>query len=250
MLSELVLPAPAKLNLFLHIIGRRADGYHSLQTLFQFLDFGDELAFFLNTGHKGVELISTLPGVPHEDNLIVKAARLLQEASGTGMGVRIRLEKRLPMGGGLGGGSSNAATTLLGLNALWGLEFSEDRLAELGLQLGADVPVFVRGRSAFAQGVGEILTPVSPQERWYLVLLPDVHVDTTAMYGHKDLTRNTPPITFFAPLEQGGSPQQESAQQQQILSVQGNDFEPLVRRLYPEVDKSLALLDNLASLSS
>ena len=148
--AELILPAPAKLNLMLHILGRRADGYHELQTLFQFLDFGDELGFALRNDGQ-IHLHTEIAGVPHDSNLIVRAARLLQAASGTALGADIWLDKRLPMGGGIGGGSSDAATTLLGLNHLWGAQLSEDQLAALGLQLGADVPVFVRGRAAFAE---------------------------------------------------------------------------------------------------
>lgn len=234
MLTELVLPAPAKLNLFLHIIGRRPDGYHNLQTLFQFLDFGDQLTFVLSDTSSGITLASDLQGVAPEDNLIVKAARLLQRESGCRHGVRIQLDKQLPMGGGLGGGSSNAATALLGLNVLWGLNFTIDQLADLGLTLGADVPVFVRGHSAFAEGVGEVLSLVDPEEYWFLVAIPDVQVNTAAMYGHRDLTRDSMPIKVCAAFDQ--RPDQRRR----------NDFEPLVRALYPEVDKTLSLLDNLA----
>ena len=229
---ELVLPAPAKLNLFLHITGRRPDGYHNLQTLFQFLDFGDQLT--ITKRDPGIELVSSLEGVKPEDNLIVKAVRLLQQEVGRELGAEILLDKKLPMGGGLGGGSSNAATTLLGLNALWGLNLTIDRLAMIGLKLGADVPVFVRGHSAFAEGVGEILTPMDPQEDWFLVTVPDVRVNTAAMFGHSDLTRDSLPIRVCASLDQGSE------------QPRRNDFEPLVRSLYPEVDKTFSLLDNLA----
>lgn len=234
MSSALVLPAPAKLNLFLHIIGRREDGYHLLQTLFQFLDYGDELSFEVDPNSPQIRLNSNIPELDNDENLIVRAAKLLQKASGIKQGAKIILDKQLPMGGGVGGGSSDAATALLGLNALWNAGLSMDRLAELGLQLGADVPVFVRGRSAFAEGVGELLQPIDPDEDCYLVLVPDVHADTTALYRHKDLTRDTPPIKVFAAFDRSGR----------------NDFEPLVRRLYPEVDKYLALLDNFDGLSS
>lgn len=159
----LTLPAPAKLNLMLHITGRRADGYHELQTLFQFLDYGDELV--LRPREDGqIRLLTELPGVDHDSNLIVRAARLLQRESGCALGADIQLTKRLPMGGGIGGGSSDAATTLVGLDHLWNTRLGEDRLAELGLNLGADVPVFVRGRAAFAEGVGERLQPVDLPE--------------------------------------------------------------------------------------
>ena len=229
-INRLVLPSPAKINRFLHIIGRRADGYHQLQTLFQFLDFGDELII---KPHDSLILETALPELRTEDNLILQAARLLQQTTGCAKGAHITLDKRLPMGGGVGGGSSNAATALLGLNKLWNLGLSEDQLAEMGLKLGADVPVFVRGRSAFAEGVGEQLTPMNPSEPWFVVLIPDVHVNTAAMYGHEDLTRDTPPIKVAAANDQKGQ----------------NDFEPLVRQLYPEVDKCLTLLDNFGHSS-
>ncbi len=237
MLTTLVLPAPAKLNLFLHITGRRADGYHELQTLFQFVEYGDELCFEMHSPehdeNSEIQLVSNVPELGNDDNLIIKAARMLRQESGVKKGVKISLDKRLPMGGGVGGGSSDAATALLGLNALWNLGFNEDQLAHMGLKLGADVPVFVRGKSAFAEGVGEVLQPVEPDENWYLVLIPDIHVNTAAMFRHKELTRDTSPIKVCAALGQGFQ----------------NDFEPLVRRLYPEVDKSLTLLDNFGSSS-
>ena len=237
MLSELVLPAPAKLNLFLHIIGRRPDGYHNLQTLFQFLDYGDQLTF--TALDEGVELVTALAGVPVADNLVMKAVRLLQQASGCRSGVRIVLDKRLPMGAGLGGGSSDAATALLGLNALWGLGLSMDQLAELGLQLGADVPVFVRGYSAFAEGVGDVLTSLKPPQEWVLVVVPDAHVNTAAMYGHRDLTRDSLPITLCAASDLSFANHQQRR----------NDFQALVCALYPQVDKTLRVLDNFADLS-
>ncbi|MDP0588764.1 MAG: 4-(cytidine 5'-diphospho)-2-C-methyl-D-erythritol kinase [Candidatus Endonucleobacter bathymodioli] len=228
--NKLVLPAPAKINRFLYIIGRRADGYHQIQTLFQFLDYGDELVF---EHYDSLELETQLSELQTDSNLVIKAAKLLQQKTGCSKGARIYLDKKLPINGGVGGGSSNAATTLLGLNRLWALGLEEESLAELGLQLGADVPVFVRGRSAFAEGVGELLTPVSPSTPWYLVLIPDAHVNTKAMYGHDDLIRDTRPITVFDALEQDGR----------------NDFEPLVRKLYPEVESCLKLLDNYRHLS-
>jgi len=230
-MSTLCLPAPAKLNLFLHITGRRADGYHNLQTLFQLLDHGDTLRFE-TLDHAAIELQPELPGVPARDNLIVRAARLLQAHSGCNLGARIHLEKQLPMGGGIGGGSSNAATTLLALNHLWDLRLSLDELATLGLRLGADVPVFVRGRSAWAEGVGEHLQPVSLPDSNYLILVPPCHVSTAQIFSEEALTRDTSPITIAAFLE-GGTPKENTyGDGGQIVR---NDCEPVVRRLYPAV---------------
>ena len=224
--AQLTLPAPAKLNLMLHIVGRRADGYHELQTLFQFLDYGDELGFAVREDGE-IRLHTEIPGVPHDSNLIVKAARSLQQQSGCPLGADIWLDKRLPMGGGIGGGSSDAATTLLGLNHLWRLNWDEDRLAELGLALGADVPVFVRGRAAFAEGVGERLQPVELSEPWFLVVAPQVFVSTAEIFSDPELTRNTPPITVRSLLAGGGH----------------NDCQPVVEKRYPEVRNALNLLN-------
>lgn len=223
--DTLTLPAPAKLNLFLHITGQREDGYHTLQTLFQLLDFGDELSFSLRDDDE-IRLEPEIEGVPHEDNLIVKAARLLQTHSNKLQGANIHLTKLLPMGGGIGGGSSNAATTLLALNQLWQTQLTLPELAELGRQLGADVPVFIEGNSAWAEGVGEQLQALELPEKWYLVLTPNCHVSTAEIFSHKDLTRDTPSITVAAFLEQGGV----------------NDCQPLVRNLYNEVDSALSWL--------
>ena len=179
-------PSPAKLNLFLYITGQRADGYHTLQTLFQFLDYGDTISIELRDDGD-IRLLTPVEGVEHEDNLIVRAARLLMKTAAdsgrlpTGSGANISIDKRLPMGGGLGGGSSNAATVLVALNHLWQCGLSMDELAEMGLTLGADVPVFVRGHAAFAEGVGEILTPVDPPEKWYLVAHPGVSRNVAKM---------------------------------------------------------------------
>lgn len=192
-MATLTLPAPAKLNLWLHIIGRRPDGYHELETVFQFLDHADQLHYSLRDDGQ-IHLRTEIAGVPHDSNLIVKAARKLQQQSGCALGVDIWLDKILPMGGGIGGGSSNAATTLLALNHLWQLGWDEDRLAGLGLGLGADVPVFVRGHAAFAQGVGEQLTPVDPEEPWYVVLVPQVSVSTAEIFSHPELTRDSLPL--------------------------------------------------------
>lgn len=224
--AKLTLPAPAKLNLMLHIVGRRADGYHELQTLFQFLDYGDELGFAVRQDGE-IRLHSDIPGVPHDSNLIVKAARQLQQQSGCPLGADIWLDKRLPMGGGIGGGSSDAATTLLGLNHLWRLDWDEDRLAALGLALGADVPVFVRGRAAFAEGVGERLQPVELSEPWFLVAAPQVFVSTAEIFTDPELTRNTPPIKVRSLLAGGGH----------------NDCQPVVEKRYPEVRNALNLLN-------
>lgn len=219
-------PAPGKLNLMLRIVGRRADGYHLLQTVFQFIDLCDWLTFrVLDSGE--VMLRTPLPGVPPELDLTVRAARLLQEESGCRRGVEIAIDKRLPMGGGLGGGSSDAATTLLALNRLWALGFSNERLQELGLRLGADVPVFVKGVSAWAEGVGEKLTPVDLPESWFVVLVPDCPVATAKVFGAPNLTRNSPPITI----------------QSFLSGNQVNDCLAVVRKMYPPVRRAL---DDLA----
>ena len=224
--AELILPAPAKLNLMLHILGRRADGYHELQTLFQFLDFGDELGFALRPDGE-IHLHTAIDGVPHDSNLIVRAARMLQQHANCTLGADIWLDKRLPMGGGIGGGSSDAATALLGLNHLWQLNYSEDQLASLGLSLGADVPVFVRGHAAFAEGVGEKLQPVTLSEPWFLVAIPQVLVSTAEIFSDPELTRDTPPIKVRSLLEGGGR----------------NDCQPVVTKRYSEVRNALILLN-------
>ncbi|KUM03958.1 4-(cytidine 5'-diphospho)-2-C-methyl-D-erythritol kinase [Chromobacterium subtsugae] len=174
-------PAPAKLNLLLHVVGKRADGYHLLETVFRFIDFGDTLEIAAR-GDGMIELLTPTDGVPAEQDLTVRAARLLQRESGCALGASIRLDKRIPMGGGLGGGSSDAATVLIALNRLWGLGWPRERLQALSLQLGADVPVFIFGRSALATGVGEVLAPIALQPAWYLVIHPQVHVPTAAIF--------------------------------------------------------------------
>ncbi|MFT7008938.1 MAG: 4-diphosphocytidyl-2-C-methyl-D-erythritol kinase [Colwellia sp.] len=192
-------PAPAKLNLFLHVVGQRNDGYHELETLFQFLDYSDTIEITVTT-NSDIILLTPLDGVDNEDNLIVKAAKLLQEKvfqqkhkhhEKPLLGAKISIEKILPMGGGLGGGSSNAATILVALNALWQCEFSAEQLAGFGLSLGADVPIFVQGFAAFAQGIGEKLTPVQPEECWYLVSKPDCSISTASVFKSTDLPRAT-----------------------------------------------------------
>jgi len=222
-------PAPAKLNLMLRVVGRRADGYHLLQTVFRFIDYGDTLTFGVR-GDGVVTRVNAVPGIAAEDDLSVRAARLLQRASGTGFGADITLEKRLPAGGGLGGGSSDAATTLLALNRLWRLDLPRTRLLELALQLGADVPVFVFGDNAFAEGIGERLTPIALPPAWYVVLTPPVAVSTARVFSHPELKRDSKMITI------------------QSFSVEsaGNDLEPLVCREYPEVARHLGWLRQFA----
>jgi len=226
-MTRLTLLSPAKLNLFLHITGRRVDGYHNLQTLFQLLDYGDTLSFTTRNDNQ-ISLAPELPGVSFEQNLIIKAVRALEAFKPVNMGVDIQLEKRLPMGGGIGGGSSNAATTLVALNHLWGCGLSKSQLQNIGLQLGADVPVFINAQTAWAEGVGEELQAIEMQPKWFLVIQPDCHVSTAEIFSHKDLTRDTSAIKVAAFLEQGGQ----------------NDCEALVRKLYPQVDNALIWLQN------
>ena len=219
------LPAPAKLNLFLHVTGRRPDGYHLLQTVFRFIDFADSLVF-LPRADGEIVLETNLPNVPMEKNLVVRAARLLQEKAGLRDGVSIRLEKHLPAGGGLGGGSSDAATTLLALNHLWQTGFSRSELQTLGLTLGADVPVFVFGQNAFAEGVGEELTPVELPPTWYLLLFPAVESDTAAVFSDPNLCRDTLPLRV-----------------EEWKSGQGhNDLEAVATVLYPAIGEHLCWL--------
>lgn len=224
--AELSLPAPAKLNLMLHIVGRRADGYHLLETVFQFLDYADTLHFSARDDGE-IILHSTIDGVAHDDNLIVRAARLLQTESQSKLGADIWLDKKLPVGGGIGGGSSNAATTLVGLNHLWQTQLSLEKLAELGLTLGADVPVFVLGRAAFAQGIGEKLEPVDLAEPWYLVAVPPVSISTAKIFSDPCLTRDTPVTNMRTVLKQSGH----------------NDCQAVVEKRYPEVRNALILLN-------
>lgn len=228
-MSTLSLLAPAKLNLCLKITGRRDDGYHLLQSLFQLLDFGDTLHFAARSDTE-ITLHTPFDGVAPQDNLIVRAAFALRAATDTRHGVDIHCDKRLPMGGGIGGGSSNAATTLLALNHLWQTGLSANVLSEIGLALGADVPVFVRGRTAWAEGVGEKLTPVEMPEDWFVVIHPGVSVATREIFSHQQLTRNSRPIKIAAFLEQGA----------------GNDCENVVKSLYPEVKNALDWLSQFA----
>lgn len=228
--AEFPWPAPAKINLFLHINGRRPDGYHELQTVFQFLDHGDTL-FFRPRGDGICQRENAIPGVEPENDLAVRAARLLSQASGVGLGADIRIDKRLPVGGGLGGGSSNAATTLVALNRLWNLGFTRDELATLGLRLGADVPVFVHGQASFAEGIGEKLSPMELPEPWYLVVTPPVIVSTREIFEAPELRRDTPRIT---------------ARQYRAGSVTRNDCEAVTRARYPIVDEAVRLLGRFA----
>lgn len=226
---DVIWPAPAKINLFLHIIGRRADGYHLLQTAFQFLDYGDELRFGV-TDDGRIRRTHDLPGISEEADLTLRAARQLQEATGCRKGMAVTLMKRLPVGGGLGGGSSDAATTLIALNRLWETGLTVSDLAALGVKIGADVPVFVHGHAAWAEGVGELLTPLEPPEPWYVVVVPPVHVSTGEVFAEfaraRQLTPYTPPRRI-RDLREGRL---------------GNDLEPLVRRGYPAVERAFEVL--------
>ncbi|WP_305830360.1 4-(cytidine 5'-diphospho)-2-C-methyl-D-erythritol kinase [Photobacterium leiognathi] len=218
-------PAPAKLNLFLYITGQRPNGYHDLQTLFQFVDYGDTLTITPRRDNQ-ILLTPAIEGVKTEDNLIYRAAEALRQAANCDLGADIHIDKILPMGGGLGGGSSNAATTLVALNHLWQTNLSVDELAEIGLKLGADVPVFVRGTSAFAEGVGEKLQPAEPEEKWFLVAKPDISIATVDIFTHPVLPRNTEKRSLDALLR----------------GVYENDCEKIVRSLNPEVDQALSWL--------
>ena len=232
--SRSVWPAPAKLNLFLHILGRRPDGYHELQTCFQFVDLCDEIS--IETRADGlIRRAVEIPGLPAEADLCIRAAKALQSASGATLGADISLTKKIPVGGGLGGGSSDAATCLIALNHLWGLHWPREKLAAIGLKLGADVPVFVHGRVAWAEGVGERLTPLypplAPTEANYLILKPNVFVSTAAVFQDPELTRNSAPITIHGFLASGGR----------------NDCLGVVRRRYPEVAHALDWLSVFGS---
>lgn len=226
---ESLWPAPAKLNLFLHVTGRRPDGYHELQTVFQLIDLCDTVAVAVRDDGL-IERPEGPAEVPVESDLVVRAARRLQAVTGTSLGATLRVRKRIPMGGGLGGGSSDAATTLLALNRLWGSRLEIEELARLGLPLGADVPVFIRGFSAWAEGLGEQLTPIELPPRWYLIIHPGVGVSTREVFQSPELTRNSPLITIRAFFEAGGR----------------NDCEPVVRARYPEVAAALDWLSRYA----
>jgi 4-diphosphocytidyl-2-C-methyl-D-erythritol kinase len=229
-------PAPAKLNLFLHVVGRRPDGYHLLQSVFTFIDRFDQVRLQVrNDG--AVRRLNDLPGVPSEQDLAVRAALLLKEASGTSKGADIEVEKRIPMGGGLGGGSSDAATVLLALDRLWETGFGHDALAELGASLGADIPFFVRGTSAWVEGIGERLHPLEVARRWYLVLTPPVAVPTAAVFAAPELTRDTEALK----MEDFSSAPSESLA---FATADGfrNDLEAVVTARYPVVREHLEWL--------
>ena len=229
-MSTLSLPSPAKINLFLLITGQRSDGYHNLQTLFQLLDFGDKLVFRSNRSGN-IKINGNIGGVEEKNNLIFHAATLLQKSAGCDLGCTIDLTKNLPMGAGLGGGSSNAATTLVGLNALWKCGLTANQLSDLGKTLGADVPVFVHGESAFAEGIGDILTPVTLPQRWFLVITPNCHVSTREIFSNPQLTRNSSPIKIRA-----------------LSGVEyRNDCQDVVSKLYPAVRTVLQWVENFSA---
>lgn len=223
-------PAPAKLNLMLRIVGRRQDGYHLLQTVFQFVELCDWLVFH-PSGNGEIRLLNTLPGVPEESDLTIRAARLLTAETGCQSGVTIEVKKNLPMGGGLGGGSSDAATTLLVLNRLWGLNLPREKLLAMGLKLGADVPVFIFGHASWGEGVGEKLEKINVPEKWAVILKPDCHVETKEIFSAKDLTRNSKSIKMRGFLE----------------GDQVNDCLATVCRQYPLVEKALRDLSQFST---
>jgi 4-diphosphocytidyl-2-C-methyl-D-erythritol kinase len=229
---SLAYPAPAKLNLMLRVVGRRADGYHLLQTVFRFIDYGDSLRFRVRRDGV-IARVNAVEGVPADSDRCVRAARLWRDFTGTRLGADILLEKRLPLGGGLGGGSSDAATTLLALNALWGSAVPRSQLLDLSVKLGADVPVFVFGENAFAEGIGEQLQALPLAPAWYVVLCPPVMVSTPAVFAHPELKRDSQKVTIqgFSALAQGAT-----------NAAGANDLEALVVRLYPEVARHLAWL--------
>lgn len=225
-------PAPAKLNLFLRITGRRDDGYHQLQTVFRLLDWGDSLKLRIREDGLVVRHGESVKGVAEADDLVVKAAKLLRSEAKILKGADISVEKRIPAGGGFGGGSSDAATVLVALNCLWGLDFDQDRLAGLGLRLGADVPVFVRGDNAWAEGVGEVLTPVTLPHACYVLADPGIHVPTAELFQAPDLTRNAAPAKI-ADFVSG--------------NLLGNAFEPVLRRREPAIEATFAALSRIGT---
>lgn len=226
----LTLPAPAKLNLFLHITGRRADGYHELQTVFQFIDLQDTITL-ANRSDQQINRVTSWSEVAEEDDLMVRAAQKLANSCGISAGVDITIEKHIPMGAGLGGGSSDAATVLCGLNLLWGLDLSNRELADIGITLGADVPIFIYGHAAWAEGTGEILTSIDPPEDNYLLIVPPAHVSTAEIFNHPALTRDSSPIKIADFLEGQGQ----------------NDLEAVVRQEYPVIDDTMNWLQHFSN---
>ena len=227
--ETLLLNSPAKLNLMLHITGQREDGYHNLQTAFQFIGLYDELTFEFNDSG-AVQRFGDNQDIPEQDDLIIKAARLLKKQTPTSFGVDITIKKHIPIGGGLGGGSSNAATTLMALNKLWGLGLNQAQLQQLGVQLGSDVPIFIFGQSAWAEGVGDLLTPINLPENWFFVLHPQVFVSTGQIFSSKHLTRDSHPIKIRAFLEGEGR----------------NVCEPVACELYPEIQSAIDWLSRFS----
>ena len=239
------LPAPAKLNLFLHVVGRRADGYHELQTVFQFLDLADRVRIARRDDTR-LRRTAAIPGVEERDDLVIRAARLLRDELGIEAGADIAVDKRIPLGGGLGGGSSDAASVLIGLDRLWGLGMGTDRLAALGARLGADVPVFVRGVAAWGEGTGGRLVPVALEEPWYVLVVLPFAVSTAGVFQAPALTRNTPRIRM-KDLFRGKSGTPESPVRiERLLISAGNDCEPVVREMHSEVGEALDWLSQHA----
>ena len=239
------LPAPAKLNLFLHVVGRRADGYHELQTVFQFLDLADRVRIACRDDTL-LRRTAAIPGVEERDDLVMRAARLLRDTSGIEAGADIAVDKRIPLGGGLGGGSSDAASVLIGLDRLWGLGMGTDRLAALGEKLGADVPVFVRGLAAWGEGTGERLVPVVLEEPWYVLVVLPFAVSTAGVFQAPALTRNTPRIRMKDLLRGKSGTPESPVRIERLLISAGNDCEPVVRKMHPEVGEALDWLSQHA----
>ena len=239
------LPAPAKLNLFLHVVGRRRDGYHELQTAFQFIDLEDRVRLERRADGR-LRRTTSMPGVAEANDLVIRAARLLHDVSGVGLGADIGVEKRIPLGGGLGGGSSDAASTLVGLNRLWNLGMDTARLAALGLELGADVPVFVHGLAAWAEGVGERLAPLTLEQPCYVLILLPCAVSTADVFHAPALTRNTPRIRMNSLLRGGCETSKSPVRIERLLTATRNDCEPVVREMHPEVGASLDWLSRHA----
>ena len=239
------LPAPAKLNLFLHVVGQRADGYHELQTVFQFVDLADRVRIARRIDTL-LRRTTATPGVPEVDDLVIRAAKLLRDEFGIDKGADIGVEKRIPLGSGLGGGSSDAASTLVGLNRLWGLGLDADRLAALAVKLGADVPVFVRGVAAWAEGVGERLVPLSLERPWYVLIVLPFAVSTADVFRAPALTRNTPRFRMNRFLRCGLETPESPVRIEHLLAAAHNDCEPVVRQMRPPVGEAIDWLSQHA----